>query len=374
MDGLISPSHYRESAWLAHEYKTLFSECWIFIGLMFEHQGLAHRGVRVGDTELLLQRDATGQPRAFLNVCSHRHAQLCSIGLHAGAVRCPYHGWVYDREGLPVGIPGKTAFPQVVAAPQMHRLTEFACENVGEFIFVRLAPQGQALRDYLGETWTFLNQISQGMTTVQDEFRSGVPANWKVAVENSLEGYHVPMVHNNTFMDVDGMDLAGETPVDHLGHPLHSHMLHPANPGWIKRFSRMEKRIGQWPTRFEHYVHRLVFPNLTVTSFMGYSFHVQSFEPSEVENTTVHSRTIGVAFEKQDAVGAKMIERIYADGHAFSRNVFEEDGRICNKVQSGLRNAQRLAVLGEGIEDRVLHFQRAYMTAITSTGLSSRAL
>lgn len=374
MDGLISPAHYRDSEWLAKEYKTLFSECWIFIGMMFELQGLAHRGVRVGDTDLLLQCDHTGQPRAFLNVCSHRHAQLCDIGLHAGAVRCPYHGWVYDREGLPVGIPAKAAFPEVVAAPQMHRLTEFPCENVGEFIFVRLAPKGQALRDYLGETWTFLNQISQGMTKVHDEFRRSVPSNWKVSIENSLEGYHVPTVHNKTFMEVDGMDLAGARPVDHLDHPLHSHMVHPANPSWVKRFARSEKHIGRWPNRFEHYTHRLVFPNLTVTSFMGYSFHVQSFEPSAVESTTVHSRTIGMSFEEQDAIGTKMIERIYADGHVFSRKVFEEDERICNKVQRGLRNAQRLGVLGEGIEDRVLHFQRAYVTAMTSNDSTSQAI
>jgi hypothetical protein len=41
--------------------------------------------------------------------------------------------------------------------------------------------------------------------------------------------------------------------------------------------------------------------------------------------------------------------------------VFAEDGLICQKVQKGLKNAERLAVLAKGLEDRVMHFQLAYL-------------
>ena len=54
----------------------------------------------------------------------------------------------------------------------------------------------------------------------------------------------------------------------------------------------------------------------------------------------------------------------YADGNAFTRQVFAEDGSICRKVQTGLQQATRPAVLGVGIEDRVAHFHRAYTQAI----------
>ena len=132
---------------------------------------------------------------------------------------------------------------------------------------------------------------------------------------------------------------------------------------------RKLRLFSSWTTRatatFEHYTHHLIFPNLTVTSFMGYSFHIQRFDPTAPELTTVHSRTTGVDFEGGTEMGRKIIERIYADGHAFTDKVFGEDGGICAKVQAGLRNAQRLAVLGQGIEDRVLHFQRAYVAATT---------
>ena len=51
---------------------------------------------------------------------------------------------------------------------------------------------------------------------------------------------------------------------------------------------------------------------------------------------------------------------IYAEGHAFTRKVFDEDADICRKVQAGLKSATHLAVLAARLEDRVRHFQSAY--------------
>ena len=121
----------------------------------------------------------------------------------------------------------------------------------------------------------------------------------------------------------------------------------------------MGLEIGQWPWRFGHYAYHLIFPNLIVTSFMGYSFHVQVFEPTAVNLTTVHSRTVGVEFTDSTAVGAKMMEHIYAEGYAFTRKVVDENAGMCSKVQSGLENAARLAVFADGLEGRVRHFQNA---------------
>ena len=360
---MISPHQYTDPQCHGTEIAELFSNAWVFVGLRLELKEVSHQGVRVGGTNLLLQCDSRGTPRAYLNVCSHRHAQLCEPGKHAGAVRCPYHGWVYDREGVPVGIPQKQAFPQVVANPKAFKLTEFACEAAGQFIFVRLAAEGASLHDYLGNQYDFLVRASVGMADVQDEFRKDVAANWKVVIENSLEGYHVPNVHASTLMQADGMGREEAAPQFFLQNPLHSHLEHAANPGWVKRFDRMGSKIGQWPWRFEHYTHHLIFPNLTVTSFMGYSFHVQVFEPTAVNLTTIHSRTVGVEFTNATAVGAKMMEHSYAEGHAFTRKVFNEDAAICSKVQAGVKTAMRLAVLADGLEDRVRHFQNAYLNS-----------
>jgi hypothetical protein len=58
----------------------------------------------------------------------------------------------------------------------------------------------------------------------------------------------------------------------------------------------------------------------------------------------------------------KMMEHIYPDGHDFTRNAFAEDSLICKKVQGGLQSAESPAILALGLEDRVRHFQLAYVT------------
>lgn len=366
--GLITPNHYYSPQTLSDEYSRLFSQSWSFVGLMLEHQNGEHQGIKLGSTSLIIQCDKQGRPRAFLNVCSHRHAQLCEQGLHRGPIRCPYHSWTYDREGIPAGIPQPQAFPEVVADKTAHRLKEFPCDVVGQFIFVRLSEAGPSLQEYLGPQYDFLLQASSGMNGLIDEFRLEVQANWKAVIENSLEGYHVPAVHNQTFMKAEGMERGHHAPVDHLANPLHSHIEHPADPEWLANFERkIVPKIGQWTWRFPHYTHHLIFPNLTVTSFLGYSFHIQRFEPSTVGITTVHSRTVSVGFTGQSPVGAKLIEQIYAEGKSFTERVFAEDANICRAVQRGLECAERLAVIGCGIEDRVLHFQRAYQRYMSSS-------
>jgi phenylpropionate dioxygenase-like ring-hydroxylating dioxygenase large terminal subunit len=189
-----------------------------------------------------------------------------------------------------------------------------------------------------------------------------------VVIENSLEGYHVPAVHSKTFLVADGMGKSETAPVFNVSDPLHSHLIHDADQAWVKRFSRIERQIGKWPWRFENYTHHHIFPNLTVTSFMGYSVHVQLFHPLAADQTEVYSQTIGVKFEEASPAGAKMIEKIYQDGHSFTRKIFAEDGEICQEIQAGIKQAFKLPVFGLGLEERVQHFHQAYSSIIKYNG------
>jgi choline monooxygenase len=357
---MIPPKSYCRDDFHHLEIDSIFARVWIFAGLLLELKEQSFLCVQIADRSVLLQVDNNGVTRAFLNVCSHRNSQLSDIGRHSGAIRCPYHGWVYDKQGVPVGIPSRASFPDVTADPLSYRLHEFPCETVGNFIFVRLSSNGSSLKEFLGFQYDFLEKISTGMNVVIDEFTKPVGANWKVVIENALEGYHVPAVHSKSFMQVEGMDSSENAPKFFFDDP-HSYLEHAANSRWLSRFVRIEKAIGRWPFRFENYRHHFIFPNLTITSFMGYSFHVQVFRPTSVDFTLVHSRTISVEISNGTLVGQKMMDQIHADGIAFTHRVFDEDADICSKVQSGLRNAFRPAVLGNKIEDRVHFFHKAYL-------------
>jgi phenylpropionate dioxygenase-like ring-hydroxylating dioxygenase large terminal subunit len=357
---MIPPINYYASSVYQDELNSLFTRSWIFVGLKLDFSGLSHAGRRIGDHEFVIQFDADGKPRAFRNVCSHRSSRLCKEGMHTGPVRCPYHGWVYDRQGIPVGIPLKEAFPAVIENPNNFKLDEVACDSAGQFIFVRIAPEGGSLKDYLGDEFDFLIKCSKSMKSIEYSFEDTVDANWKIVIENSLEGYHVPTLHSKTFIQAEGMGKNINDPIFNLNDPIHCHLNHTADADWVRRFNKIEKQIGKWPWRFEQYTHHLIFPNLTITSFMGYSFHVQIFNPEACNRTKVRSMNIGVNFEGTTSIGAKMIEKIYKDSALLTRRIFDEDGDICKEIQAGLYQASRSPVFGLNLEERVKHFHNAY--------------
>ncbi len=46
-----------------------------------------------------------GTLSGFRNVCSHQQLPMRDAGLGRGPLRCERHGWTYNADGLPVGIP-----------------------------------------------------------------------------------------------------------------------------------------------------------------------------------------------------------------------------------------------------------------------------
>ena len=362
------PLHYIDPQSFEVERRTLFGAAWVFAAMRSE-VALDGDFVRVAlaGSELIV-RNSRGVVRAFANVCSHRHSRLCLEPRGNGPMRCPYHGWVYSHEGIPVGIPFKDQFPQVLADPAGFRLQEHVTDCIGDFIFVRMAAEGVSLVEYLGATaLAFLQGVSSGAGDLLDEFAKEVPANWKIVVENSLEGYHVPVVHSRTLGAADGMAAGYEAVNEDFASPRHSSMTKRAEAGWLGKWSRMSRAIGDWPFRFDHYIHYLIFPNLTITSFLGYSFHVQRFDPLNHLATQVHSRILSSRFSGQTEAGRRMIAKMHADGIDFTHRVFAEDLTVCASVQSGMSQAARPALLAADHERRVLHFQQAYLAALAGT-------
>lgn len=68
----------------------------------------------------------------------------------------------------------------------------------------------------------------------------------------------------------------------------------------------------------------------------------------------MHALKIKAILEK------KIIEKIFEESKQFTLKVFDEDIDICEKVQRGLQNADHHLVLGDEVENRINHFQKAY--------------
>ena len=157
-----------------------------------------YRSIVAAGVPVLLSRHSDGGARAFVNMCSHRGAQIMPEG--AGNTRrftCPYHAWTYDEAGALVAIYAKKDFGDIDTS--CNGLTQLPVyENAG-MIWVTLDPKSTLKID------TFLS----GYDALLDHFgfkdwylfsrRTIAGPNWKIAYDGYMDLYHLPILHKNTF-------------------------------------------------------------------------------------------------------------------------------------------------------------------------------
>ena len=206
---------------------------------------------------VLISRDKQGQVRAFLNVCSHRGAPVAPEG-HGNCARfiCKYHSWTYGQDGRLVGISEASTFGDVDKSAM--GLRQLPCEERSGMIFVCLTPNAPIdldnhFRGFLEDfdaldfaDWTYL-----GNRTIEG-------ANWKIAFDGYLEGYHFKSLHPETIFPRTPSNCThyeGFGPNMRIGFPQHS------IAEQLKDVPRME-----WGTR-ENYGYdfvRIFFPNVSI--------------------------------------------------------------------------------------------------------------
>jgi choline monooxygenase len=157
----------------------------------------------IGGVPLLLVRGADGVLRALHNVCRHRAGPLAVCdGRAARALHCRYHGWTYELDGRLRGAPemsGASDFDVTAIRLPQAQLAEWQ-----GLIFAALEP-AMPLATIVEGIDARLAQAGLGTQAVSaqafDAFEHAgrvtydIGCNWKVYVDNYLEGYHVPHVH-----------------------------------------------------------------------------------------------------------------------------------------------------------------------------------
>jgi len=146
---------------------------------------------------VLMTRGKDGKVRAFLNVCSHRAAPVADEGKgNCPRFTCKYHGWTYGQDGRLIGVAEASTFGEIDKAER--GLAELPCEERGGMIFVCLTPNAPIdldayfqgyLEDF--EAMDFANWTYLGSRTI-------IGANWKIAFDGYLEGYHFASLHPET--------------------------------------------------------------------------------------------------------------------------------------------------------------------------------
>jgi glycine betaine catabolism A len=186
------------------EKKHIFSKTWIFVGFEYEvTEPGQYMTTKVEGENILIVRGKDHVLRAFLNVCRHRGAKLCSDPSgKTGIIRCPYHSWSYGLDGSLLGVPNTTECREELVNNDTYGLEPVHLQTWHGMIWLNLSeippPIEQQLDtqifDRFGELATFARyQISNLRVAHRKEYN--VNANWKIIVENFQECYHCSAIH-----------------------------------------------------------------------------------------------------------------------------------------------------------------------------------
>ena len=165
---------------------------------------------------LIIIRDKKNQVRVFHNVCSHRGYKLVQETWSLkNVLRCPYHSWSYDFEGNLVATPhlgginkhehddfdkSKSGLKEVRTSIRLDLIMVNISEN--ELPFTEYI---KPLEDRWSAFWTKEDQKLIFHAEDYGYFNLEAKCNWKFAIENYCESYHLPFVHPglNAYSKID---------------------------------------------------------------------------------------------------------------------------------------------------------------------------
>jgi len=216
VDGLFRVNRrvFTDPAILEAEKQSVFDQSWIYAGHESEiPEPGDFRARDVAGRPLILARGSDGQVRALLNTCTHRGSLVCrQTSGNTKSFQCPYHAWTFSNQGELIGVPGEDAYGTGFDRQELGLATAPCMESYRGFIFVSFNPYVDDLVDYLAGAREYLDLICDqsevGMEIVSGTQAYCMRANWKLLVENSIDGYHAPITHQRyiEFLYETGID------------------------------------------------------------------------------------------------------------------------------------------------------------------------
>lgn len=189
----LPQAFYQDPGVYQFELDAIFGRNWLQVALEVEIDAPGSWiTVEIGASSVILLRDADGSVRGYYNNCRHRGARICSEAKGvASRFICPYHQWVYARNG------------QLIAAPQAgegfsreaHGLRPVAVETVTGLIFVCLAESPPPFAEVRAALEPFLAPYELHRSKIAHRAVIREHANWKLAMENARECYHCRARH-----------------------------------------------------------------------------------------------------------------------------------------------------------------------------------
>ncbi|MCY4094083.1 MAG: aromatic ring-hydroxylating dioxygenase subunit alpha [Gammaproteobacteria bacterium] len=186
---------YRDQAWMDVEIDRIWRDDWVFVAT---EDALRSPGdqlpIELGGQPVLLLRDQHCELKALSNLCAHRGTLLVDKPTNGTRIQCPYHAWTYDNSGRLLIVPFQ--FEDVVDKSE-HCLSSYRIESWHGLIFVSLNLEVEALSSRLKtiEPHVIAYEIDELHHRTDLESNDEWDCNWKIAIMNAMESYHLFKVH-----------------------------------------------------------------------------------------------------------------------------------------------------------------------------------
>lgn len=361
--GILTSSAYTSPEQLTRERSDLFSHTWLFACYARDvAEPGAVQPMELDGKPVLVVRDGEGTLRAFHNVCSHRGSKLVCEPLKARkTLVCPYHAWIYNLNGELVrsqhfaGV-DRRELPDL-PAPQLG-LKELPVGELLDFVFINFdtdaAPFAEQVAP-LTERWADydLSVLRHGAS-----LRYDFKANWKLVVENFLESYHVPFIHQtlNTYSPfTERYQIRLSEELIGIGQGLYApeHESEAMLPRWPVRSTKESLRAEYFS----------VFPRFLIGLMPDHLF-AWHLEPLAADRTIEHLDFYFVGEEGVSPRHEKQREATLTDW----KRVNDEDWDIIQRMHAGcLSPAFDRAILSRHMERNINNFHELVIKHLKGT-------
>ncbi|MCQ0092747.1 SRPBCC family protein [Roseovarius sp. M141] len=277
---------------------------------------------------LLLIRDKEGSVRVFQNICRHRGMILVDTPRKIeGAIRCPYHSWCYSTKGAlvstpHVGGPGQNTHPAIQRSEL--GLNEVRSHIWRDVVWINLSGDAPAFEDAMAHIINRWREFDLPLYHGghDSRFTLEIQTNWKLAVENYCESYHLPWVHPglNSYSRLED-HYHIEAPGDYSGQGTMVYRQLTNENG--DKFPDFEGVGAKWNEQAEYIA---VYPNVLLGVHRDHAFAI-ILEPKGCERTVEH---IHLYYS-----GPATDEGLKARNTQLWKTVFEEDIFVVEGMQKG---------------------------------------
>lgn len=311
---------YTNPQMLMVEKEKIFSRTWQAVGRTdFVSKNGDYFVCEIQGEPVVVVRGNDGVLRAFSNVCRHRAGPVATDAGNRTSLQCRYHGWTYALDGRLL------AQPEFEGVQDWDKssvsLPSFRIETWGPLIFVHLAVDPIPLREMFGNIPSEVEANGFPLDRLQFLERRDytIRCNWKVYIDNYLEGYHIPMVHPGLFKELDYERYRVNT------FRYYSSQDAPIRPS---KNSDHQRRYADAKTDALYY---WIFPNLMLSVYPDH-LHSTIVLPLGPDKTLT---TFEWFFRKSETDEERSSSRKTIE---FTEEVQQQDIAICEAVQRGLQS------------------------------------